>query len=77
MTTPLIDLAEGVGFEPTSHLHGCRFSRPVRSTAPPSLLRARIVHEVRALTVVVGTDRAWSNVLSVGRHARLAVEMAD
>jgi len=32
---------------------------------------------VRALTVVVGTDRAWSNVLSVGQHARLAVEMAD
>ncbi len=30
-------LAEGVGFEPTSHFRDCRFSRPVHSTALPPL----------------------------------------
>lgn len=35
------DLEERVGFEPTSPAKGLRFSRPPRSTAPPSLLSAR------------------------------------
>ena len=41
-------MAEGVGFEPTSDFHRCRFSRPVPSTARPPLqpffkhLRARL-----------------------------------
>ncbi len=36
------DLADGVGFEPTSRFHGCRFSRPVYSTAlPPIRVAAR------------------------------------
>jgi hypothetical protein len=30
-------MAEGVGFEPTSDLRRCRFSRPVPSTARPPL----------------------------------------
>jgi hypothetical protein len=33
-------LAEGVGFEPTSDVSRCRFSRPVPSTARPPLLLA-------------------------------------
>ena len=32
-----IKMADGVGFEPTMGLHPCRFSRPVHSTALPSL----------------------------------------
>src|SRR5688572_32312204 len=32
-----LDVAEGVGFEPTSPVRGCRFSRPVHSTALPPL----------------------------------------
>src|SRR5216683_6454376 len=33
----LHELAEGVGFEPTSDVSRCRFSRPVPSTARPPL----------------------------------------
>src|SRR5260221_13330137 len=32
-----IDLADGVGFEPTRPLRTCRFSRPVPSTARPPI----------------------------------------
>lgn len=31
------NMAEGVGFEPTGHLHAQRFSRPPLSAAQPSL----------------------------------------
>jgi hypothetical protein len=34
-----LNLAEGVGFEPTVRLHAQRFSRPPRSTAPAPFLR--------------------------------------
>ena len=47
-------MAEGVGFEPTGHFRGRRFSRPVQSTALPSLRYckyaagfARLIHEPR------------------------------
>ena len=36
-----LELAERVGFEPTSPVRGCRFSRPVHSTALPPLPRTR------------------------------------
>src|SRR5215469_5830785 len=35
-------MAEGVGFEPTSDISRCRFSRPVPSTARPPLRRSEI-----------------------------------
>ena len=37
-----LDLAEGVGFEPTSPVKGCQFSRLVHSTALPPLRGTRI-----------------------------------
>ena len=45
----LMFLAEGVGFEPTILLRGCRFSRPVRSTAPPPF---RVHHAPVSQTVI-------------------------
>src|SRR6266481_9938841 len=39
-TTANEPLADGVGFEPTRPLRACRFSRPVRSTAPPPIRMA-------------------------------------
>ena len=35
-------LADGVGFEPTSRLRGCRFSRPVYSTALPPIRASEV-----------------------------------
>src|SRR5437868_13346602 len=40
-------MAEGVGFEPTSDVSRCRFSRPVPSTARPPL-RSSPFHSIRS-----------------------------
>ena len=39
-----MEMADGVGFEPTKGFHPCRFSRPVLSTAQPPI---RLMHILR------------------------------
>src|SRR5690242_16845227 len=50
-------LAEGVGFEPTSELPHCRFSRPVPSTARPPFRSGATADATRRL---IAAPRLWS-----------------
>src|SRR5690349_5277640 len=50
-------LAEGVGFEPTKAVKPCRFSRPVHSTALPTL-RARNCNRNPAVAANSGCNRS-------------------
>ena len=42
-------VADGVGFEPTRRSHACRFSRPVPSTARPTIRKNEFVYRLLRL----------------------------
>ncbi len=51
-----LNVAEGVGFEPTRRSPACRFSRPVPSTTRPSLRRAPINPPSRQAQAPLGRE---------------------
>ena len=59
------ELADGVGFEPTSDLRRCRFSRPVYSTALPPI-RGDVDDATSSNSVIVASGPPTSQQLKLG-----------